>query len=1044
MTQHRDVVTVVGVTYVLNSTGASPVTFRFSDRPFTDRSAGWVAEASLLEVPGITLSRTSGTNLRRATTPMGSDVRVAPSVATRQALAARNCERQALDVWRVDRSVETLVGVTPVFIGLCEESDWSDADLLIRPFPLDKLFEAPVQPACWPGRGAAVRFADTATTSSPGYVEILEPSADYWDVATAITVEAGFYATDLTPFGQHAAVVDRGDEWLLGLDVTNADELTFFYGATSGAVKASSGLVPTLNQRYHVAGQWDGTQVRAGYDGAWTGSPTAETNLPTNVNEDIWIGGSKAAAFVGNPLRGAVDFIRIWIDYVPTWQEMERYANRSVPPRLQGFVVLEMLLNEGLGTIVYDNDRSIEGRFARAKTTWEPTNTADAHLKGKRKPWTLGYVPNAPAELIHKVFQRYSVNGGEIEAVIPKSGGRRMQKSLSWASLTLSFDADDQTIKDHRSGNTEWAELLAGAIVRVTGTTSNNTDYRLERDAFQVGNFYFLKLVETPVTEASVVSTVIETITDKRAETLSTGTVDFSNADGTITAKTGQNFAAFERYGLLSIAGSASNDGTGNFVLETDPYVNGSGEWVLLVSPPPTTTVGDAAVTVSQDADIGEYQVAAADDVLGQVGLNFEPTKAMSAEVYGSVTAGSTPLTAAEQLKWILDNGPAAVQAIPYSAGRLATMARKFPALSGVAQGLGEVLTIAQVRDILAQTMGAHAWISPRTGSFEVLDWPFVARNPIPIDQAFLSSFGATGDAADLGDDPDSGIATDVGVVLSSVTFVAYIYAEIDQVERPYVDSFLVRIAVKASKNTVTMQVKATENLTVKKALGINEEVGTTETVYEYTLDTDDLTDDSGGNTLAIYIENTENDGSTLTVGAVEFVPTWKITEIGPEDVFEFNPEPSVPGAGATQVLYSRNKVKLSAGDIALPVLADRSSAGREALERVTHDFLVASHPDIIDDEADLMTLETALVNGEDAEELAEAVFAGSGTNTFFELRIASALLENVDPFFQLVRFSSGWQGILSGVTDDDVDVVALDEGELETRLAVVLVGRVL
>lgn len=222
------------------------------------------------------------------------------------------------------------------------------------------------QPICplW-----TVRFADTATTSSPGYVEILEPAADFWDVTTSITVEASFYATDLTPFGQHATVIDRGSEWLLGLDVTNADELTFFFGAMSGAVKVSSGLVPTLNTRYHVAGQWDGTELRAGYDGAWTNDgPIPQDNLPTNLTEDIWIGGSKAEAFEGNPLRGAVDFIRVWIDYVPTWAEMQLYANRPAPAQLQQFVGLEMLLDEGIGMTTYDG--TIEGTFAPVKTTW--------------------------------------------------------------------------------------------------------------------------------------------------------------------------------------------------------------------------------------------------------------------------------------------------------------------------------------------------------------------------------------------------------------------------------------------------------------------------------------------------------------------------------------------------------------------------------------------------------------------------------------------------------------------------------------------------
>ena len=548
-------------------------------------------------------------------------------------------------------------------------------------------------------------------------------------------------------------------------------------------------------------------------------------------------------------------------------------------------------------------------------------------------------------------------------------------------------------------------------------------------------------MTHPPVDEVAAVSTLVKTVSTFTTEASTLGTVDFDTAARTITAKTGQVFANFSLNAKISIAGSVSNDGTGNFIVATAPFLNGAGEWVLVVSPAPSSDLADAGVTVSQEIDIGEYEDSAADDLLGQFKLTFDPLKEMTAELFGNVTGGVTPRTAAKQLVYILENGPPLVQSISFSAGRLATMARKFPALSGVAQGLGETLTVANVRDILAASMGGHAWVSPR-GGFEVLDWPFVTRNPIPIDQAFLDSSGAIGNAEVLGKDPDSGVAT-VGDVVNLVNpaTASHFLAEVDQIERPYVQTFLVRIAARGSKDFVTMKVDAYEGLTFKAALG-EVEVGLAEVVSEFTLDTDDLTDDEGGN-LAIRVENSETDNSSLKVGAVELVPTWKVIEIGPEDVFELDPLPSVPGAGAVQVLYSLNKVVLSAGDVVLPVLVDRSTTGREALQRATNAALVASFPETVDEDDDLLTLETALVEGEDAEEIAESAFAGSSTNTWFNVRLSSALLETTDFFFQQLRWAPGWQGILSGITDE-IDVAEADEGDFDTTLKVLMLGRAL
>jgi hypothetical protein len=151
-------------------------------------------------------------------------------------------------------------------------------------------------------------------TGLPKYVNVTNNSG--MNVTNGITIEAWIYATSWGANAWSNSIVSKED-WASGsrgfvLRCGNAGRLSFNIGiGTAWHEVVTTNTVMNLNQWHHVAGTFNGAQLKIYVDGIEVGS-TSVTGTITSSPYDLRIGECSYSSVSSRPFTGRIDEVRLW------------------------------------------------------------------------------------------------------------------------------------------------------------------------------------------------------------------------------------------------------------------------------------------------------------------------------------------------------------------------------------------------------------------------------------------------------------------------------------------------------------------------------------------------------------------------------------------------------------------------------------------------------------------------------------------------------------------------------------------------------------
>lgn len=747
-----EIVILVDVVYV-DSNGANPVTFRFSDLFYHDSTTDpiTVYRPLIKSLGRFGFTRVTGTKLRGGSTPDGGSIKILPTPELLSALDGLNCERQSLVV-RKGRPGDPLTRFRTVWTGIAEGDERSGSSIGIQAFNAAKLFEVDYQPRRWEGRGRRLRMSFAG--AGEGRVEVDAPADGSWDAATSMVatwvgefdVAAGTFDNVLLDMR------DSGGSIVWLLTRTTAGKAGVLWGSSSHTGTAdisAAGL-------YRIGVFWDGATLRTFVDGTEDVS-VSEASFP-GTSSLLNIGADAAlVGFVKNDV--SVEDVKLFVDGDATAAYLEAPGSYDDPEgdETPTGLVLNLPLSEGVGGRTYDPERAHVGRLVKA-ATWESTRTGDVELKGRRQPSTFGFVEDAQAILIDKIEQVYAVHHAEVGGtIVPKVGGRRLAGRWSSSTGTVVFSAAARTISHDSGILSDLQRAVPYQTIRIAGSASNDGDYSVVRDPWFDGTSWFVQVAEEPVDETgtldavsitSVAAYFTEVSTNAEGSILVSGvpqdvsrsiTGDFDQFARTFTSSS--DLSAFPIWSLVQVTGGA-NDGE-QYRLTNSPYFDAAtSKWTLFLNIAPTSETA-AAVTIATLDTGGEYITDLAN---GQFTLYFVPTKPVTAQVSEPDTfaPGLSGDTAPEiGARMMAQMGSSDSQALSVNSAHLAELATAYPWQCGIYDSGDEDTTLAQALDFVFQGVGLHWFVSPRTGVFSACDLPPTTSEAVT--KYLTAQTGATG-----------------------------------------------------------------------------------------------------------------------------------------------------------------------------------------------------------------------------------------------------------------------------------------------------------
>jgi hypothetical protein len=168
-------------------------------------------------------------------------------------------------------------------------------------------------------------------TGTPKYVNITNSVSQTF--TTAITVEAWIYATAWGVNAWSNSIVSKED-WASGsrgfiLRCGNGGRLSFNIGiGTSWQEVVTTTSVMNLNQWHHVAGTYNGSQLKIYVDGIEVGSFAITASI-TSSPYDLRIGESAYSQVSSRPFSGRIDEVRLW-NVVLTPAQIREYMCRNL------------------------------------------------------------------------------------------------------------------------------------------------------------------------------------------------------------------------------------------------------------------------------------------------------------------------------------------------------------------------------------------------------------------------------------------------------------------------------------------------------------------------------------------------------------------------------------------------------------------------------------------------------------------------------------------------------------------------------------------
>jgi hypothetical protein len=194
-------------------------------------------------------------------------------------------------------------------------------------------------------------------TGLPKYVNVTNAASQ--NVTTGITVEAWIYATSWGANPWSNSIVSKED-WASGsrgyaLRCGGTGRLSFNIGiGTAWQEVVTTATVLNLNQWHHVAGTYNGTQLKIFVDGTEVGTVSVSASI-TSSPYDLRIGESSYSSVSSRPFSGRIDEVRFWNTGL-TVNQLRDFMCRPVTSTHANYANLKgyWKFDEGTGTTTSD------------------------------------------------------------------------------------------------------------------------------------------------------------------------------------------------------------------------------------------------------------------------------------------------------------------------------------------------------------------------------------------------------------------------------------------------------------------------------------------------------------------------------------------------------------------------------------------------------------------------------------------------------------------------------------------------------------------
>lgn len=1012
-----DLVIVVQQTFVDEDDGANPVVVTVTDRDWVDSTVVplLVPKIALSEISPLKTARVEPGKIRGHSSATGGTVKILPTAALLTSLEGKKAQNQRLVIRKGPENL-TLDQLPVVFFGQAEGHQATGEEITISARAAEEITAVPIQVRKWAGRGRNLHFVTDGTNFST--VDFAEPSPDTpWDVTAALTVEVGFTAEILPSVATHPYdLVERLTQFKM--EVTSSDKVKGTLFGTS----VESVVAVVLGNRHHAVMRWDGVDLELLLDGQLEDTAALAPGVATGGLFRMGGGGASTQH------QGLIDYARWW-SVVRTDQDLLDNADQPLLADDRIGMQLHVEATEGGGIHATDPENGYIGDLL-GLASWKASGTGDRDLRGEEKPWAFGGSWVVPI-LLDAWDVTYAVHFRGVQRIVPHVGGRPLARLVGLGAQNVSFDATASEIVAEASQS--FADFVRLQNVRVTGSASNNRDFEIHEPFLHDDGKWRIPLVEPPETEGTV-SAEVETVTVFATSDEIATTVDISGRE--ITAEDGQSFADVEWQQVVTLAGSASNDG--DLSIAVPPFQNDSGEWVLRAEID-LTTEASKAVTLTQTDEIGEYVQDIAGPGPATFTLAFTRTKPVTCFVEGDLdTDGAYVDTSVAVAERILDvMGSATSRSVDRDARDLGWLDRLHTASMGVNSSFyGDVPDISVVLDETLQPLGLHWFISSRDGAFMIATLPgFDLDARLAAGDSFEVEVGAiTGAPIDLHTESTA----------AGFTFVTIPTADAGDGFEVAVENH--RRGVASGSVEIQWRPLAAESVDVSLLLN-GELVGAVGTL-------------SAGSDPGVFVSATlalpaVAQGTALSlrfsrVGTAEvrigyFGVTWvEADDFGGDalaDCFGWTAvESKTPAWGAVQMTYARNPLRLSDAEIGIRVQRDNTAVGRAHLAFLKKDSLLVSYPRDIAQGLKPDRQDTFLATESEATTLARARFRDlSGRQIHFrDLKVGLAP-QGVEPWFERVVL----------VNDEDpslpvgtvADVVSSTEEVYDSTVRVMFVG---
>ncbi|MEA3357740.1 MAG: LamG domain-containing protein, partial [Patescibacteria group bacterium] len=266
---------------------------------------------------------------------------------------------------------------------------------------------------------------------STNYVTVPDDSSIGDDVVSALSVEMWFKsAVAISTTGDTIRTLEKGDCYFLAQGdggVTGTGGMNFLVKRSNTVYAAEIGIALNADQWYHIAGTFDGTDIRVYLDGVLKDT----TNVGGNIDDDnlaLRIGSDDGASY----LDGIIDEVRIWSD-VRTEAEIQQNMFKQVSSSEAGLVGY-WRFNDNTGTNANDETSNNNDGTLTLGPTWRTGYVPDQYNEAEGA-YTLDAASSATYDKASMV--QFDIDGGTYTRHQPTAKIRKWRSTNLPAAVSL-------------------------------------------------------------------------------------------------------------------------------------------------------------------------------------------------------------------------------------------------------------------------------------------------------------------------------------------------------------------------------------------------------------------------------------------------------------------------------------------------------------------------------------------------------------------------------------------------------------------------------